>query len=266
MQDLTLVLIQADLAWGDKQANLQRFTKKLQQIPKQTDIIVLPEMFTTGFIVEPGLYAETTDGPTIQWLKEQSSLYQAVITGSIIIAEEGRYVNRMIWMQPDGQWDFYDKRHLFTFGGEHLHFSRGNNAPVFRYQGWKFRPLICYDLRFPVWCKNQIQGGQYDYDVLIGIASWPDVRRKAWTVFLEARAIENIAYVAGVNRVGKDGKGLTFSGDTAVFDPLGNSVVTTEPYKEAMVTVTLSYRELTYAREHFAFGQDWDRFQVVISD
>ncbi len=266
MQDITLTLIQADLVWGDKQANLQRFAEKLQQIPKPTDIIVLPEMFTTGFIVEPESYAEPMDGPTLQWIKEQSSLHQALITGSIIIIEDGHYVNRMVWVQPDGKCDFYDKRHLFTFGREHLRFSRGRISPVFTYQGWKFRPLICYDLRFPVWCMNRLQDGHYDYDVLIDIASWPDVRRHAWNILLAGRAIENIAYMVGVNRVGKDGKGISFSGDTAVFDPWGNALATTKPYKEAILTITLSYKELIYIREHFAFGEDWDRFQLMIND
>ncbi|MDD5507167.1 MAG: nitrilase family protein [Bacteroidales bacterium] len=266
MQDITLTMFQADLAWEDKQTNLHRFSKKLQQIPSQTDVIVLPEMFTTAFVVEPEEYAETMDGPTMQWLKEQSVRYQAVVTGSLIVIEDGRYVNRMIWMKPDGHWDFYDKRHLFTFGGEHLRFSRGDSAPVFETRGWKFRPLICYDLRFPVWCKNHMLDGGYAYDVLIDVASWPDARRNAWNIFLASRAIENIAYAAGVNRVGRDPKGLNFSGDTAVFDPLGNPVAAAEPYKEAMLTATLSYRELSYVREHFAFGQDWDRFQIEISD
>ncbi len=262
MQDLTVTLIQADLAWGDKQVNLQKFTEKLQQIPRPVDIIVLPEMFTTGFIVEPESLAETMDGPSMRWLQEQASLHRSVITGSLIIIEDGHYLNRMIWMRPDGAWDYYDKRHLFTFGGEHLRFTRGNLAPVFTYRGWKFKPLICYDLRFPVWCKNQIREGQYDYDVLIDIASWPDARRNAWNVFMISRAMENIAYMAGVNRVGKDAKGLAFSGDTALVDPLGNPMATTEPYQEAIVTVTLSFRDLTHIRKHYAFGRDWDSFQI----
>ena len=262
MQDITLTLFQADLAWGDKQTNLLRFSKKFRQIPQNTDIIVLPEMFTTAFVVEPEEYAEAMDGPTMKWLREHSAQYQAVITGSIIINENGRYFNRMIWMKPDGQFDFYDKRHLFTFGGEHLQFSRGNLAPVFEYKGWKFKPLICYDLRFPVWCKNRLQERQYAYDVLIDIASWPDARRNAWNIFLASRAIENIAYAVGVNRVGRDGKGLTFSGDTSVTDPHGNTVIATETYKEALITATLSFSELTHVRERFGFGKDWDGFQI----
>ncbi|HNS16301.1 MAG TPA: nitrilase-related carbon-nitrogen hydrolase [Bacteroidales bacterium] len=262
MQDITLTLIQADLIWGDRQANLQKFTERLQQIPAPADIIVLPEMFTTGFVVEPESLAETTDGPSMQWLKEQASLRQALITGSIIIQKDGHYLNRMIWMRPDGTWDYYDKRHLFTFGGEHHRFTRGDLAPVFTYKGWKFKPLICYDLRFPVWCKNKLREATYDYDVLIDIASWPDVRRNAWTLFLASRAMENMAYAVGVNRVGKDANGVTFSGDTTVVDPLGNPLVTTEPCQEALVAVTLSFSKLTHIREHFGFGRDWDSFQI----
>ncbi|MBP6977102.1 MAG: nitrilase family protein [Bacteroidales bacterium] len=266
MQDITLTLVQADLAWEDRQANLRKFTEKLKQVPSSVDVIVLPEMFTTGFVVEPESLAEPMDGPSMQWLTEQSSLHQAVITGSIIIREDGHYLNRMIWMKPDGTWECYDKHHLFTFGGEHLRFTGGNLAPVFTYKGWKFRPLICYDLRFPVWCKNQIREGQYIYDVLVDIASWPDPRRNAWNIFLASRAMENLAYSVGVNRVGTDAKGLNFSGDTAVFDALGNPLATTEPYQEAMVTVTLSSGELIRVREHFSFGKDWDRFQLMIDD
>lgn len=264
MQDITITLLQAELAWQDRQANLDQFTRRLGEITEASDMIVLPEMFTTGFTIEAKIHAEPMEGPSMRWMMEQSSRKQTVIIGSLIIQEDDEYYNRLIWMRPDGTYDWYDKRHLFSYARENLSFSKGNRILVTEYKGWRFQPQICYDLRFPVWSANRFRHGHYAYDCLIYLANWPDPRRHAWKTLLCARAIENLAYVAGVNRVGTDGKGLRYAGDSAICDLMGKVIAGADPYQEATITARLSYKELTQIREQFAFGKDWDNY--VISD
>ncbi len=262
MQDLKLALIQADLVWEDPKANMQQFSHKIDELDFSPDLIVLPEMFNTGFSVEPSKVAETINGPTIRWMRQQAEKTQAVITGSLVVKEKADYFNRLVWMEPNGFYLTYDKRHLFRMGGEHRRFTGGQEPLLVTLKGWKIRPLICYDLRFPVWSKNVFYDGMYGYDVLIYIANWPQSRVHVWKKLLDARAIENQAYVLGVNRVGKDGKGLDYSGGTRVIDAKGDLVNVVQDNEEGVIRQTLSYKHLADFREKFKVGLDWDLFDI----
>jgi len=257
MQDLKITLVQTSLYWGDAEANLRHFDNLLRDV-EVTDLIILPEMFNTGFITEPGPVAETMDGRTMGWMKEKACTTGAAVTGSLIIKEDGKFYNRLIFMLPDGSYEQYNKRHLFSMAGEHLRFAPGVQQTIIEYKGWKIRPLICYDLRFPVWCKNTWQEGEYGYDLLLCVANWPEVRSHAWKLFLQSRAIENIAFVAAVNRVGNDGRGQPHSGDSGVVDPKGHLISNFEPHQEAIKSFILSKKELNDFRAAFNVGADWD--------
>ena len=262
MQDLTITAIQPFLHWGDRERNLAMFDEALQSA-SPADLVLLPEMFNTGFMVQPGPVAESMDGPTMRWLRNKALSINTVVVGSLIILVNGKYYNRLIWMRPDGSHDYYDKHHLFTMGGEHEHFARGETQPQFEIKGWKVRPVICYDLRFPAWCRNTYENGRYGYDLLVCVASWPEVRSVAWKHFLVARAVENQSYVAAVNRVGKDGNGVKHSGDSAFVDPQGIVVETFPPDIPAVHTVTLTAHGLEAYRRAFRVGPDWDAFKFV---
>jgi len=264
MQDLKVTLVQSDLVWEDIPKNLDNFSRKLQILRGTTDLIVLPEMFSTGFAIQPEKVAETMDGQTLQWLKKTAADLNAVITGSIIVKENEKYYNRLVWMRPDGSFETYDKRHLFRLGGEHLKFSGGNKYLVMELKGWKIRPLICYDLRFPVWSKNVYANGQYKYDCLIYMANWPSRRNFAWKSLLVARAIENQAYLIGVNRIGNDNEGIPHSGDSVVLDFRGHALTRIPTDTEGIVTEELSYLQLTDFRTDFTVGLDWDRFSLEL--
>lgn len=262
MQDLTVTLIQPDLAWEAPEANMNHFTQKIDGMEASPDLIVLPEMFNTGFSVEPAKVAETINGPTIRWMREQAEKTNAVIMGSLIIKDGNNYYNRLVWMQPNGFYLTYDKRHLFRMGGEHKRFTGGKNPLLVTLKGWKIRPLVCYDLRFPVWSKNIFSEGMYGYDLLIYIANWPHSRVHVWKKLLDARAIENQAYVLGVNRVGTDGNGLDYSGGTRVIDAKGDLLNVVSDNEEGMLTQTLLYKKLVDFREKFKVGLDWDIFDI----
>lgn len=262
MQDLTITLMQASLAWKDKEQNLGKFGELIAALPAKPDLIVLPEMFNTGFVVEPAGVAEKMDGPAMQWLYSQAKASGSAITCSIAIAENGMYYNRLIWMRPDGSYEAYDKRHLFRMGNEHEHFAQGENQLIVELGGWKIMPLVCYDLRFPVWSKNKLVDGIYTYDCLIYVANWPANRSLAFRSLMVARAIENQAYLAAVNRVGPDGNGVAHQGDSAIIDFKGNYLVQCPPDKEDIATYTLSWQALEKQRRQFAVGLDWDRFSI----
>lgn len=211
--DLELALIQTTLAWHAPAANREHFQKLLEQA-RGADLVILPEMFSTGFSMDSADLAEPEDGPSSIWLREQAQAIGAVVCGSLIIrAADGSYRNRLLWARPDGSWAHYDKRHLFRMAGEHKHYSAGDQQVVLQLKGWRVRPLICYDLRFPVWSRDP-QGT----DLLLYTANWPGARRQHWNRLLPARAIENLCYVAAVNRVGEDGKGHGYTGDSQVLD------------------------------------------------
>lgn len=257
---LRITTIQADLIWQNKAANLAQFDKILRGLSRdETDVVVLPEMFTTGFSMSPETLAEPMTGATVYFLKEKSHTLNAAITGSFICIENGKYYNRLIWMQPDGQFWTYDKRHLFTLAHEQDHYSAGQKMLQIEWRGWTIRPLICYDLRFPVWSRNV--GPNY-YDVLLYVANWPERRRQPWQSLLTARAIENQAFVVGVNRVGLDGNGIAHSGDTMIVDFSGEKLLQ-RAHTEGVETTTIFKKNLLDFRQKFTFLADQDPFSFT---
>jgi predicted amidohydrolase len=258
MSDLRVSLLQADLIWHDAAANRANFQAKIEQLPA-TDLIILPEMFTTGFSMEAPLLAEEMDGVSMAWMREMAHKQNAVVMGSLIIHENGHYYNRVIWMRPSGTHAHYDKRHLFRMAGECEAYSPGTQKLIVDLNGWKICPLVCYDLRFPVWSRNT----PLAYDVLIYIASWPDRRRLAWQTLLRARAIENLAYCVGVNRVGTDAKGHAYSGDSAAYNLLGEEL-THHEFEEAVTTITLSRQHLEETRQKLPWDIDADAFTIEV--
>lgn len=248
---MRITTIQYDIVWEDKVTNLKNLTSKINTI--QSDVIVLPEMFTTGFTMTPKPLAESMTGKTIQWMKEIALTKDLAICGSIIIREEDKYFNRFIWVNPDGTIYHYDKRHLFL--NEDQNYTPGDKKLIIEYKGWKICPLICYDLRFPVWSRNS-----EDYDILIYVANWPDKRKLAWRSLLVARAIENQCYVIGVNRVG-EGSGLVYSGGTSLINALGE-VQYTNSHIEEVFTATLSKYDLDKIRTQLPFLEDKDNFSI----
>lgn len=252
--DLRLALVQTDLVWHDARANRAHFAGLLEQA-RGADLVILPEMFTTGFSMESSTLAEVEEGATHTWLREQAERLRAVVTGTLIVqAADGSYRNRLLWAQPDGQVRHYDKRHLFRMAGEHEHFTPGDEQALFEVKGWRVRPLICYDLRFPVWSRDP-----RGTDLLFYTANWPAARRNAWNRLLPARAIENLCYVAGVNRIGIDGHGYPYSGDSQVLDFLGDSLLDAGA-GDGVFQVSLNAETLTRFRERFPAWRDADEF------
>ncbi len=257
--DLKITIIQTQLHWENKEKNLEMFSKKLASITEATDVIVLPEMFSTGFSMSPEKFAEPMSGSTMAWIKTKAKEKNCVITGSFIAEENGNYLNRLVWMNADGTFKIYDKRHLFRMGDEHNHYSFGKNKLVVELKGWKICPLVCYDLRFPVWSRNI----NSEYDVLIYTANWPERRNHHWKTLLLARAIENQSYVVGLNRIGDDGNAISHSGDSVVIDPRGMIISKTKANEESIETVTLNYSELVEYRKVFPAALDADSFKIV---
>ena len=261
MSTLTITTIQSNLIWEDKAANLHMLEQKITGIEEKTEIVVLPEMFNTGFSMRPEPLAETMDGESVEWMKRVSRENGIVLTGSIMIEEEGNYYNRLIWMLPNGQYGHYDKRHLFAFGEEDEHYSPGNKRLIASVKGWRINLLVCYDLRFPVWARQKNTEAGAEYDVLIYVANWPERRSHAWKTLLCARAIENQCYVVGVNRVGSDGKNIYYSGNSLVIDPLGQ-VLYHMADEEDVNTITLQKEMLEDVRIKFPFWKDADSFNI----
>ena len=262
MQDLKIAIIQTDLLWENIPANLAVFEDKISSITENVDLIVLPEMFNTAFSMNPPVCAEMPDGKSMLWLKKKVIEKNCTITGSILTNENNKFYNRLIWMSPDGTYQHYNKKHLFRFAGEHEVFSPGKEKITTSIKGWNFRPLVCYDLRFPVWSMNTFFNDKFEYDCLVYIANWPEKRRDAWMSLLVARAIENQSYVIGVNRIGADGKGNLYSGDSMIVDPKGKIILQIPANKEATEIVTLSYSEMQNYRDHFRVALDWDKFSL----
>ncbi len=254
---LSFSLIQTSLFWEDKGANLDMLAKKILSIEEYTEVIVLPEMFNTGFSMQPKKFAETMDGPTVEWMLRLSAEKKAIITGSLMIQEGEQFFNRLIWMLPNGELGYYDKRHLFAFAGEDQHYTAGNKRLIASVKGWKINLQVCYDLRFPVWARQQGE----EYDVLLYVANWPEKRNHAWKTLLTARAIENQCYTIGVNRVGMDGNNIAHSGDSLIVGPLGE-VLYHCAFNEDVFTITLQKDELTNTRAQFPFWKDADFFQI----
>ena len=252
---LKIASIQTNLHWEDKLKNVNMFTQYFEQIEKDTDIVVLPEMFTTGFSMKPEKFAERMSGDTLMWLSVMAQKYNLVICGSLILKEHNQFCNRFVWVQSDGEIKYYDKKHLFSLGKEHEHYTAGNNNITIDYKGWKIRPAICYDLRFPIWLRNKIVENAYDYDILIIPANWPERRNTAWKTLLQARAIENQSYVIGVNRIGTDGNDIYHSGDSMSCDALGEILYQTA-HEEKINYATYDYEKLYDIRNSLPFLGD----------
>lgn len=265
METLRFSLLQTNLIWEDKQANLKNFEEKIYSIQEQTNIVVLPEMFSTGFSMNAEKLAESMDGETVDWMKKIASTKNVILTGSVIIQEDDQFFNRLLWVLPNGQVGQYNKRHCFSLSGEDRHYAPGSKRAIAAVGGWKIHLQICYDLRFPVWARQQLQqddeGVYPEYDILLYVANWPASRIHAWKTLLTARAIENQCYVVGVNRIGADANGTHHSGDSMVVDPTG-SVRYHAGEREEVHTICLDKEILHNIRERFPFWSDADSFFI----
>lgn len=254
---MKISLIQTSLTWEDPEANRSNFERHIQSIKEETDIIILPEMFATGFTMKPSAAAETMDGETVQWMKKMAKAKNCAVTGSLVIEENGHYFNRLFFVYPDGSLKTYDKRHLFSLAGEDKAYTPGADRLVLEYRDWKICPLVCYDLRFPVFSRNT-----EDFDLMIYAANWPAPRITAWDTLLKARAIENMCYVAGVNRIGKDNNGHDYPGHSQVQDGLGANAIAPSA-GEGVFTVTLDKEKMLETRKKFNFLADRDSFTLL---
>lgn len=253
---MKIALIQANLIWENPKANRDIFENKINEINESVDLIVLPEMFTTGFTMSPNAVAESMQGETVLWMQSLAKAKNAAITGSVVIEEDSNFYNRMLFVVPSGEIQYYDKRHLFTLAGEDRVYSRGAQKIIIDYLGWKICPLVCYDLRFPVFSRNT-----EDYDLLIYVASWPKTRIHAWDTLLNARSIENMCYLVGVNRIGKDNNGYEFIGHSQAIDCLGEYLI--DPQEEEGVFIaTLDKSKLIEVRKKLNFLNDRDTFEI----
>lgn len=255
MENLKITIIQPDIIWENPQANFDKYSEMFSGAGA-TDVFILPEMFATGFSMQSEKLKEEMGGESVLWMKKMAKENDAAVVGSIIIEADGNIFNRAFWVFPDGKLEFYDKRHLYTMGQEHFHYSPGDKKLIVEYKGWRFCPLICYDLRFPVWCRNQ-----ENYDVLVYMANWPAPRHHVWKNLLVARAIENQSYCIGVNRTGTDGTGLKYLGDSILIDPKGFGTFLGE--KETARSFEISYSELHNFRKTFPLLNDRDDFQII---
>lgn len=250
---MKVTLIQHDIKWEDKNYNIKQYQDYIDNI-KETDLIILPEMFTTGFTMKPSMFSEKMNGETVNWMKNIAHIKNCAITGTLIIEENDNYYNRLIWCYPNGNIEFYDKKHLFSYAGENDFYTSGDKQLIINYMGFKIKPLICYDLRFPVWSRSG------DFDILIYVANWPKSRKSAWKTLLKARAIENQCYVIGVNRVGNDGFNIEHSGDTCVVDANGD--VTNWLFTEGAHSIDIDINNINKIRDKFPFLKDKDNFTI----
>ena len=264
---MKVTLVQSSLVWEDVSSNLKHLQGHIDDISQGCDLIVLPEMFSTGFTMQPERLAEEPGGPAFSWMQKVSQQKKAIVCGSVSVKENNTYYNRLYWVRPDGSFSFYNKRHLFRMAGEEQRYSAGTNKLIETTKEFRVCPLICYDLRFPVWSRNRFTSdasGERDwqYDVLIYVANWPEIRNYPWKQLLIARAIENQCYVLGVNRVGKDGNGLNHSGDSAIISPKGELLGTLPVGEEGLITETLDLSALRLFRSQFPAGMDADAFTI----
>lgn len=263
LQKLRVHYIQSDLHWQSVEANLASFEEAIWRIEGDSDLIILPEMFSTGFSMEAKAFAEPMNSKTFRWMKQQAAQTDAMVMGSYIVQEKGSHFNRLFAVAPDGQYHTYDKRHLFALAGEDEPYTQGDQKLVFEWRGWRICPMICYDLRFPVWARSERKGEQlHEYDLLVYVANWPSPRIHAWDVLLQARAVENIAYAVGVNRVGIDENGYEYPGHSAIVDYTGK-VLCKHDDEAAIGSAMLDPDLLKKFRERFPFQADSDQFQVL---
>ncbi len=252
---LDITIVQSQIFWQQPGKNLQALEQKLDKV--QSGLILLPEMFNTGFNIDPRGLAENFDGPTVRWMKNMASRLNSAIAGSIIFEENGKFYNRLIFVSPAGKMAYYDKRHSFSMAGENKFFTKGNKNVIINYQGWRIKPLICYDLRFPVWARNK-----EEYDLLLYVANWPHSRIEQWEIMVRSRAIENQCYTVAVNRVGEDGNGFYYSGLSLAVSPKGEILYKAPLHREDLGKVTLDLEELQKAREKFPVLKDRDNFEI----
>jgi omega-amidase len=266
MSTLTFSLIQTNLHWEDKAANLQMLEEKINGITEKTEVVILPEMFSTGFSMKPERLADSMDSETIAWMRHVATEKKIILTGSVMIAEDGNYYNRLVWMLPNGQMGTYNKRHLFAYANENEHYTAGSKRLIVSVKGWKINLLVCYDLRFPVWSRQSPpasgENKGLEYDVLVYVANWPEKRSLMWKTLLQARAIENQSFCIGVNRVGNDGNNVYHSGDSMVISPVGE-VLYHKAHQEDVYTFTLQKQELDTVREKMPFWKDADPFIIL---
>ena len=256
-ENLKVALIQCELFWESPDKNRNQFEEKISSINESVDLIILPEMFTSGFTMNAENIAETVNGITVNWMSRLAKSKGAAVTGSIIFKENDKFYNRLLFVFPDGNIQHYDKKHTFTLAGEHKFYTAGNTHTIIDYKGWKILPLICYDLRFPVWSRNSM-----DYDVLLYVANWPKVRISAWDTLLQARAIENMSYCIGVNRIGEDGNGHEYSGHSAAYDVLGKPIDSIDKDESIIDIITLEKKPLETFRNKLGFLNDADSFTL----
>ncbi|MBS1651235.1 MAG: amidohydrolase [Bacteroidetes bacterium] len=261
---MKITLVQSDLYWENEEKNLLHFTELISPLKNKTNVIVLPEMFTTGFSMNVGKIVASPTGNAVKWLIQQAKNLNCVICGSIAITENNKYYNRLFWVDPSGAVSTYNKRHLFRMGEEDQYYSAGNAKIIVENNGLKFLPLICYDLRFPVWSRNTLNTHQYEYDILIYVANWPEVRNYPWQQLLIARAIENQCFVVGVNRVGVDGNDINYCGNSMVVNPKGEIITSLPKNEEHVVTVEIDKTNLTDFRKKFPAILDADNFLLKI--
>ncbi|MCH2033811.1 MAG: amidohydrolase [Tenacibaculum sp.] len=258
MNTLHISLLQADLSWENAQENINYFTEQIDEISNDVDLIVLPEMFTTGFSMNANKLAEEMNGKTVNWMQETAIKKQSAVVGSVIISENKKFYNRLFFVFPSGEFQYYDKKHTFTLAKEHETYSSGSKKLIVEYKGWKICPLICYDLRFPVWARNV-----EDYDLLIYVASWPEKRINAWDALLKARAIENMSYTIGVNRIGKDGNNYDYVGHSILFDCLGNPLSKEQNERQETISVQIEKESQDEIRNKLGFLKDKDKFSIL---
>jgi predicted amidohydrolase len=263
MRDLRITLLQSDLYWEEIDANLSAFEEKIWQIGQDTDVIVLPEMFTTGFTMNAQTLGEHMNMRTFRWMRQMADQTGALVLGSFVAKVHDKFYNRLLWMEPGGNYKTYDKRHLFRMAGEHKTYSSGESLLIAEWKGWRICPLICYDLRFPVWSRNTYDAlaRRLNYDLLIYVANWPTARIEAWSSLLKARAIENLSYVVGVNRVGVDGNSVEYNGNSAIIGPKGEMIFSSEDV-ETIKTLELNANSLQAFRDKFPAYFDADEFSI----
>jgi len=272
---MKVTIIQTNLLWEDSEKNISHFNHLINSISEKTDLIVLPEMFTTGFTMNPEKFAEKANGETLTWLKQKAKQKKCAITGSVAIKDKNKFYNRLFWVEANGELKVYNKRHLFRMAKEDKHYTAGNKKIITEIKDWKICPLVCYDLRFPVWSRNKfksqnskvksqnVKEGVWDYDVLVFVANWPAVRSYPWKQLLIARAIENQCYVIGVNRIGKDGNNIDHSGDSMIINPRGEIISLTKANEESIETIELNRNYLEEFRKIFPVGFDADKFKLL---
>nr|WP_321411691.1 amidohydrolase [uncultured Carboxylicivirga sp.] len=257
MNVLNIALVQHDIVWEDTNHNLTNLNRLLGSLDDKVDLVVLPEMFHAGFTMNPQKVAQSFSGEVLSWMKNKAQDLKVCLIGSVVFTAGEKFFNRLFVFYPDGEFKYYDKRHLFGMGGENKLYEAGQERLIFEYKGWKICPLICYDLRFPVWSRNTV-----DYDLLIYVANWPQPRREVWSVLLRSRSIENQCFVVGVNRVGTD-MNCSYSGDSVVVNPKGNPILQFEEGQEAVRSIEISKDELIQFRDRFSVWKDRDDFTII---